>query len=587
MTYKAPVQEMLYALRHNANVEDLSAISRYADMDLSLFEAVLEEAGKLASDVIAPLNHEGDKTPARLENGVVRHVEGTKDAYSLFCDGGWNGLPFPEQFGGGGLPWSISTATNEMWQASNLGLSVCSLLTQGAIEAMIAHGSDDQKATYLENLVHGRWSGTMCLTEPQAGTDVGALKTKAVPEGDAYRITGTKIYISFGEHELSENIIHLVLARLPDGAEGTRGISLFIVPKFLVNEDGSLGERNDLRCLSLEHKMGIHASPTCVMSFGENEGALGYLIGPRHGGMRCMFTMMNNARNAVGLQGVSIADRAYQQALAYAQQRVQGQINGQSVPIIQFPDVQRNLMLCASQIAAMRALCYYNAAQIDLSHHHPDPEARQLAKGRVELLTPMVKAWCTDVGCEIASIGVQIHGGMGFVEETGAAQHMRDVRIAPIYEGTNGVQAMDLVGRKLSLMDGQLPSTMLAECATEIEALEAAGLQGLSEPLKPALDAVSECTSHLQSGLAGLAETGFAAAPYLRLFSTTIAGVLLAQSVRRGLACDDPLAEDMKRKASFFMLHVLPAAVAQKVTILHTDQAMSISEFALEDSKAA
>ncbi len=443
--YAAPLADMRFALTEIAGIDEIARLPGCEQASPDVVDAVLEEAGKLAGGVLAPLNRIGDRQASRLENGVVRTPDGFKEAYAKYVEGGWNALPFPPEHGGQGLPMALSTAVFEMWNSANMGFALCPLLNVGAVEALHAHGTQEQKQVYLPKLVSGEWTGTMNLTEPQAGSDVGALRTRAVRDGDGYRITGQKIFITYGEHDMAANIVHLVLARLPDAPPGTRGISLFLVPKFLVDADGKLGQRNDVRCVSLEHKLGIHASPTCVLAYGDNGGAVGFLIGEENRGMECMFTMMNNARLNVGLQGVAIAERAYQQARDFARQRVQSRpvtaTSGDTYPIIHHPDVRRMLLSMRAQTEAMRALAYYTAGAIDRARHYPDSEARAAQQRRVDLLIPVVKAWSTDLGVEIASTGVQVHGGMGFIEETGAAQHLRDARIAPIYEGTNGIQA--------------------------------------------------------------------------------------------------------------------------------------------------
>ena len=466
--YSAPVRDMRFVLNHVVDLPAIAQLDGYDHADGELVDQVLEEAARLAGEVLGPINHTGDQQGSVLENGVVRTPDGFRQAYKQFAEGGWNGVPFDPEFGGGGLPWSVTMALSEMWNAANMSFALCPLLNQGAVDLIHAHASDEQKATYLEKMISGEWAGTMNLTEPAAGSDVGALRSKAEPQADgSYRITGQKIFITYGEHDFTENIIHLVLARTPGAPGGTKGISCFIVPKFLVNPDGSLGKRNDLRCVSLEHKLGIHASPTCVMSYGDDGDCVGYLIGEENRGMRYMFTMMNNARLSVGTQGLAIAERAYQQAAAFALERKQGRVAGtpadQSSPIVAHADVRRMLMTMRAYIEAMRALIYTNAEAMDLARRHPDDEVRAAKQAMVELLTPISKGWCTDLGCELTSIGVQVHGGMGFVEETGAAQHMRDARIAPIYEGTNGIQAMDLVFRKLPLQSGEAVRALIDE----------------------------------------------------------------------------------------------------------------------------
>ena len=447
--YAAPLADIRFALNEVAGLQNILGLSQYEDITSDLVDAVLDEADKFAGGVLAPLHKIGDQQGARLENGVVRMPDGFPEAYKAYVDGGWNGPPFDPAYGGQGLPWVVTTALNEIWGSANLGFSLGPLLTQGAVELLSAHASEEQKEKYLEAMITGRWTGTMNLTEPQAGSDVGALRTKAVKNGDHYLISGQKIFISYGDHEMAENIIHLVLARTEGAPDGIKGISLFIVPKILVNDDGSLGHRNDVRPMSLEHKLGIHASPTAVMGYGENEGAVGYLIGEECRGIQYMFTMMNNARLGVGLQGLSVAERAYQQAVTFAKDRVQMRdaVAGSksSVAIAHHPDVRRMLLRMRAQTEAMRCLAYVAAAGLDVANHHPDPEVKASAQERVDLLIPIVKAWSTDLGNEVASTNVQVHGGMGFIEETGAAQLYRDVRIAAIYEGTNGIQSIDLV----------------------------------------------------------------------------------------------------------------------------------------------
>jgi alkylation response protein AidB-like acyl-CoA dehydrogenase len=496
-TYLAPVRDMRFAMNDLAGLGELQSLPGFADATPELADAVLEEAAKLAAEVLAPLNKPGDAQGARLDKNGVIAADGFAHAYRLFVEGGWNGLGGDPEFGGQGLPSLVHAATVEMWNAANMSFALCPMLTIGAMEAIKAHGSAEQKARYVPKLVTGEWTGTMNLTEPQAGSDLSAVRTRAVPEGDHYRIRGQKIFITWGDHDMTENVIHLVLARLPDAPEGTRGISLFLVPKYLVNADDSLGARNDVQCASLEHKLGIHASPTCVMSFGDGEGAIGYLVGRENHGLAHMFTMMNEARQKVGVQGLGIAERAYQQAREYARERVQGRLpgrkSGERVTIVHHPDVRRMLMTMKAQVEAMRAFGYVVAADIDVAHRHPDAAERRRRQERVELLTPVLKGWCTELGVEIASLGVQVHGGMGYIEETGACQHLRDARIATIYEGTTGIQAGDLVGRKLATDQGAAMRSLLAEMrATEKELVRAddrdlaaiaaalgAGIQGL------------------------------------------------------------------------------------------------------------
>lgn len=547
--YTPPLDDMRFALGAIGRMDEIGALPGYEQATPDLVAAVLEGAGRLAADVLAPLNRVGDLEGAVLENGVVRTAPGFREAYREFADGGWMGLPFPEEHGGQGLPWLLSTAVAELWHAANLSFQLCPLLTQGAVEAILHHGTDEQRRLYGAKLIAGAWTGAMCLTEPQAGTDVGALRTRAVRDGDRYRLFGTKIFITFGEHDLAENIVHLVLARLDGAPEGTQGISLFLVPKFLPAPDGSLGPRNDLRCVSLEHKLGIRASPTCVMSYGDDEGAVGFLLGQENAGMRCMFTMMNNARLAVGHEGLGLAERAYQQALAFARERIQGRRQGRPAAIIEYPDVRRMLLTMRAQIAAMRALCYRAAAEVDRSVREPDAARRAEAHDRVALLTPIVKAWCTDLAQEIASTAIQVHGGVGFIEETGAAQYLRDSKILSIYEGTNGVQALDLVGRKLTLAGGEAPWRLLAELRAELPSLPA--------DLAPALETVERCTRHLQA--AGEEDRAAGAAPYLRLLGTVLGGLLLARGAMA--APQSGPGSDWPGLSRFYLRHVLPPAL--------------------------
>jgi 3-(methylthio)propanoyl-CoA dehydrogenase len=549
--YAAPLADMRFALTEIAGMAEIATLPGCEQASGDLVDTVLEEAGKLAAGVIAPLNRIGDQQGSRLENGVVRTPPGFKEAWKEYVAAGWNALPFPEEHGGQGLPFALATAVAEMWNSANMGFALCPLLTIGAVEALAVHGTAEQQRLYLPKLVAGEWTGTMNLTEPQAGSDVGALRTRAERDGDHYRITGQKIFITYGDHDMADNIVHLVLARLPGAPPGTRGISLFIVPKFLVNADGSLGARNDVRCVSLEHKLGIHASPTCVLAYGDAGGAVGYLIGEENRGMECMFTMMNNARHNVGIQGLAIAERAYQQARDFARQRVQGKpvtapgaaIGPGTPPIIHHPDVRRMLLDMRSRTEAMRALAYCAAGSVDRARHNPDAETRAFHQRRVDLLTPVVKAWCTDLGVAIASTGVQVHGGMGFIEETGAAQHLRDARILPIYEGTNGIQANDLVGRKVLRDSGQAVRELIDEMRTtddRIRAVPGAALGAIRGPLKLAIDALDVATRWVvEHGTGEPARVLAGAVPYLDLMGKVTGGWLMAKSAlaaERGLA---------------------------------------------------
>ena len=504
---------------------------------------------------------------------MVRTYEKFPELYAQYRETGWIGAAYAPEIGGLGLPWAVNAAGQEMLFAANMSFSLCPLLSQGAIEAIEAHGTPEQQGKYLERLVSGEWTGTMNLTEPHAGSDVGALKSRAEPQPDGtYRIFGQKIYITFGEHDMAENIIHLVLARTPGAPDGTKGISLFIVPKFLVNDDGSLGERNDAKCIKLEEKLGIHASPTCVMQYGDDGGAIGYMIGPENSGMACMFTMMNNARLSVGIQGLGIAERAYQHALAYAKDRVQsakiGGSSKDSVHIIEHPDVRRNLLLMKSQVEAFRGLAYHATANIDVARRAEDREVAAQAQRRVDLLTPIVKGWGTDIACEIASTGVQIHGGMGFVEETGAAQHYRDARILPIYEGTNGIQALDLIGRKLARDRGRGVGEMIADIQTCVDALNAADhvtLRAIASRLAPALADLRIASDYLlQTAGENMPSAAVGATPYLTLWGTVAGGWVMAvealEAAKRLTAGDENVQylETKLTTARFFADQLLP-----------------------------
>src|SRR5437868_1523053 len=478
MTYRAPISDMLLSLNHGAGLKAALEAGHYGDFDADIVTTVLEEAGKFATDVLAPLNRVGDEHGIKLDDGKVTTAPGWPDAYKRWTDGGWNAVSGPEDFGGQGLPIAINAACTEIWSASNVAFGLCPLLTASAMEALDAHGSDELKKIYLEKLVSGEWTGTMQLTEPQAGSDVGALRTRAERQADrTYRIKGTKIFITYGEHDMTDNIVHFVLARLPDAPAGTKGISLFLVPKFMVNADGSLGARNDIFASGVEHKLGMHASPTCTMTMGDHGGAIGFLVGEENQGMRCMFTMMNQARLGVGLEGVGIADRAFQQALAFAQERKQGRAIGKKGdgldPIIVHPDVKRMLMQMRAMTAAARTICYATAVALDVAVRAKDSKVRADAAARGALLTPIAKAFSTDIGNEVAYLGVQVHGGMGFIEETGAAQHYRDARITAIYEGTNGIQAIDLVTRKLGANGGASVFKLLDELTDIVRRVEA------------------------------------------------------------------------------------------------------------------
>ena len=470
--YRYPLNDITFSLQHIAGFSRLNAL-RSEEVSDDLVDAILNEAGKLCEQVIAPINHSGDQEGSQIIAGEVHQAKGFKEAFSAYVEGGWGALSGAEEYGGQGLPFALSAAVSEGVQAANLAFSLCPLLNQGAIEAIETHGSEELKQTYLPKMISGEWVGSMNLTEPSAGSDLAAIQTKAIPEDDHYRLFGQKIFITWGDHQMTENIVHLVLARLPDAPEGVKGISLFIVPKFLLDASGNPSERNDVIPVSVEKKLGIHASPTCVMSFGDNDGAIGYLVGQENRGLMAMFTMMNNARQGVGLQGLAISERAYQQALEYAQERKQGMSADRTrkVEIIEHPDVLRMLMTMKSQIDAMRSLVYTAAVEIDLANL-ADGEAKQLHNERNGIFTPIVKGWITEQAQEITSLAVQVHGGVGFIEETGVAQHARDARILPIYEGTNGIQSLDLIGRKLQGDQGEGIQRLLVDIENELSVIE-------------------------------------------------------------------------------------------------------------------
>ncbi len=578
-TYAPPLRDMLFAMKELGGLDAVLAQPGNEEVG-DVVEAILDEASKFAANVLAPINQQGDAQGCRWENGTVTTADGFKQAYAGFCESGWNGMPARTEFGGQGMPTLLSTAVLEMWKASNMAFSLCQMLTLGAVEAIAHHGSDALKQRYLPAMVEGRWTGTMNITEPQAGSDLAAIRSKAVPEGDHWRISGTKIFITWGEHDMAENIVHLVLARLPDAPAGVKGISLFLCPKFLVNADGTLGDRNDLVCASIEHKLGIHGSATAVMSFGEGPGAIGWLVGDPNQGLACMFTMMNHARLNVGLEGVAISERAYQQARGYALDRVQGRTLGRegapSAAIIGHPDVRRMLMDMKARIEAMRALAYYTAGQMDRAHGDADPEQREAAQTRVDLLIPIVKGWCTENALGITSNGVQIHGGMGFIEETGASQHLRDARITTIYEGTTGIQANDLIGRKLARDGGVVMQRLIAVMSADATALDGQGdvlLASVAAALATGLRALTEATDWLLAAPGREAAAG--AVPYLNLCGTVIGGWLMARAADAAtvqLAPGDALADFLAAKritAHHYALHVLPQAAALRDTVLH------------------
>jgi len=534
--YVAPMRDLSFVLFDVLDYSRILALPGLEEATPDLIEAVLGEAGRLATEVLSPLNRSGDTQHSQLKEGVVETPDGWKEAYRLFIDGGWNSLAVDTQYGGQGLPWLVSTAVQELWAGANMSFGLCPLLTQGAVEALIRHGSKELQASYLENMISGEWTGTMNLTESQAGSDLAAIKTMAEPEGDHYRLHGQKIFITYGDHDLTDNIIHMVLAKTPGAPQGVKGISLFLVPRNLLDEQGKPGEKNDVTAVSLEHKMGIHASPTAVLAYGDNEGALGYLVGEINEGLKYMFVMMNLARNAVGVQALGVAERSWQQALAFAAERVQGQAlegSESGVAIIQHPDVQRMLLSMKSRVEAMRVLDYYAALQLDCSLHEADPGKRQESQALFDFLTPIVKGWSTETAIKVVSTGMQVHGGMGFIEETGAAQLHRDVRITTIYEGTTGIQAADLMGRKLLRDGGKTAQNLLAQMRQEQQ--ETATIDAeLAASLGQSLDVLEQSTrSLLGKAAAGKLRNAFAVSvPYLMLWGVVCGGWLLTRSAR-------------------------------------------------------
>jgi alkylation response protein AidB-like acyl-CoA dehydrogenase len=569
--YRYPYKDAEFILNELIEFDRLCEAGGLADVNSELAAAVLEEASRLAAEVIAPLNVVGDQEGATLDGQGVRETAGFADAYRQYVEGGWASLPFGEEYGGQGMPKVIGTAAEEIWQSANLAFSLCPLLTHGAVDALQEHGSEALKSLYLARMVSGEWTGTMNLTEPQAGSDLAAVATRAVPEEDHYRITGQKIFITWGDHRMTDNIIHLVLARLPDAPFGVRGISLFLVPKFLLDENGEPGERNDVHCVSLEHKLGIHASPTCVMSYGDKGGATGYLVGEPHRGLAAMFTMMNAARQSVGLQGLSVSSRSYHQALAWAKDRLQGtRSDGSRYPIIDFPDVRRMLMTMKAGTEAMRALAFTAAAEIDRGRLAKDPEQAARHHARVELLTPIVKGWLTEMSQELTSYGIQIHGGMGFVEETGSAQYYRDARITTIYEGTTAIQANDLVGRKTLADDGAVLADLLEDVRATAGALRARdALAPLGAALEDSADSAQKaCQWLLENARDDRNVAGGAGVNFLMLLGYVCGGWLMGRSALKAAerleagGGDESFLKAKIVTARFYCEHLLPRAGA-------------------------
>ncbi len=595
MTYRSAVADILFSLEAVAGLPEMIGSNLHGDFDWETISSVISAAGRFATEEIAPLNRPGDVTGARYENGVVTMPPGFGDVYRRWAEAGWGGVSAPAEFGGMGLPHLVNVACTEIWNGASMAFALCPLLTEGAIGALKSHGSPELLGAYLAAMISGRWTGTMNLTEPQAGSDLNAVKTRAErAEDGTYRLFGQKIFITYGEHDMTENIVHLVLARLPGAPAGTRGLSLFVAPKFLVNPDGSLGPRNDLRCASIEHKLGIHASPTCVMVYGDTEGAKAWLVGEENRGLAAMFVIMNAARLAVGTQGVAIGERAYQEALAFARERRQGRgPNGGDgmVPIIEHADVQRMLMTMKIYTQAARGICHLTAAALDLASHGRTEAERAAGANRAALLTPIAKAFSTDIGDEAASLGVQIHGGMGFIEETGAAQHMRDSRIAAIYEGANGIHGIDLVQRKLPLASGETVGNEIAfvrDIARCVEERDEVGFGSTAQRLAEAAEALDQATRNTQRWLASDQQSALAGASlYLRLFGLMLGGACLAKA---GLAAE-ALAADGNRSeigrvglARFFAEKLLPVAPGLASAIASGAEPLRPYEAVLADS---
>ena len=598
MTYRAPVKDMLFVMKELAGLEAVATLPGYEDAGFDTASAVLDECAKLNQDVIAPLNWEGDKNPSSFKDGVVTTTPGFKDAFKQFGAGGWQGLHHPVDFGGQGLPKLIHAACIEMLNSANMSFALCPLLTDGAIEALLTAGSDELKAAYLPKMIDGRWTGTMNLTEPQAGSDLAAVRSRAEPQPDgSYKLFGTKIYITYGEHDMAENIVHLVLARVTGAPEGVKGISLFVCPKFMVNADGTLGARNDVHCVSIEHKMGIKASPTAVLQYGDHGGAVGYLIGQENRGLEYMFVMMNAARYAVGVQGIAVAERAYQKAVAYARDRVQGRpVDGSlnaAAPIIHHPDVKRMLMTMRAHIEGCRAMALVAAAAQDAAHAHPDAEVRKQNQAFYEFMVPLIKGFSTEMSLEVTGLGVQVHGGMGFIEETGAAQYYRDAKILTIYEGTTAIQANDLIGRKTARDGGATARAIAAQIETTEEALAArssnaaqAMLKRLSAARQAFLDVVGFVAGGVAKGAKASPNAVFAGSvPYLMMAGNVIAGWQMARAL---MIAEDQLAagveaDFMRAKittARFYGDHILSKVPGLRDSIV--EGAEGVTEMALD-----
>ena len=580
--YTYPYKDAEFLIKEVIGFDEICQSAGLDEVNSELLSAIFEEANRFSTEVIAPLNVFGDRNGATMGENGVQETAGFADAYRQYVDNGWAGLAFPEEFGGQGMPKLVGTAVDEIWQSANLAFSLCSLLTHGAVESLIKHGSDELKDRYLENMVSGEWTGTMNLTEPAAGSDLAAIVTRAVPEGDHYLISGQKIFITWGDHQMTENIIHLVLARLAGAPEGSRGISLFLVPKILPDEQGKPGERNDVYCVSLEHKLGIHASPTCVMSFGDNGGAVGYLVGEVNRGLMAMFTMMNDARQSVGLQGLSLSTRSYQQALQYSQERLQGtNSDGSSFPIIEYPDVRRMLMTMKAATEAMRGLAYVASAEIDLARFAKDDETAARHNSRVALYTPIVKGWITELAQEITSLGIQIYGGMGFVEESGIAQHYRDARITTIYEGTTSIQGGDLTGRKILANNGEFLADFLNEIQLTVDELSASDRLGaLASALQNGVDGGRTARQWLLDNAGrDRSVAGGVSVNFLMLLGYVSGAWIMGRSALKaeqllGSGGDEAFLEAKLVTASFYSEHLLPRADSCLKTILAGSESM-------------
>jgi alkylation response protein AidB-like acyl-CoA dehydrogenase len=594
MSYIAPIKDMVFNMEHLAGLEQVAQIPAFEDMGVETAQAVLEECAKLNESVLVPLNWEGDKNPSFFKDGHVTTTPGFKEAYQQYCEGGWQSLQHPGEFGGQGLPKTIGAACGEMLNSANMSFALCPMLTDGAIEALLTAGSDELKATYLEKLISGEWTGTMNLTEPQAGSDLAAVRTRAEPQPDGtYKVFGTKIYITYGEHDMAENIVHLVLARVQGAPEGVKGISLFVVPKFMVNTDGSLGSRNDVHCVSIEHKMGIKASPTAVLQYGDHGGAIGFLVGEENRGLEYMFIMMNAARYAVGVQGISIAERAYQKAVTFSRDRVQSRpVDGSmktSAPIIHHPDVRRMLMTMRAYTEGCRAMATVAAAAYDASHHHPDADTRKDNLAFYEFLVPLVKGFSTEMSLEVTSLGVQVHGGMGFIEETGAAQYYRDAKILTIYEGTTAIQANDLIGRKTGRDGGQTAKGIAGQIAnTEADLIKSgsANAKAVAARLKAAREAFLSVVDFVVSGAKANPNAVFAGSvPYLMLTGNLVAGwqmgrALLVAEAELANGNDAAFMQSKITTARFYADHILTKVPGMRDSIV--DGADSVTEMALD-----